>query len=370
LLADKSNNKVRKVLVASGEVSTLIGSENSKGYQDGTNVTAKLREPSGLAFTPSGDALIIADSSNNRIRMLILKTMEVSTIAGPRVKINMCAYGTWKPAGGCTGGICLCGDKTKLGSECKTVDWDLYLETPTRLCAYGSSNKSCSNPAAPSLDACACTEPNTGIPCTSDSEGKCNQGGICLGAPGFADGTATNARFNNPTGVSVSRNGKLVYIADSNNHVVRRLDLAAATVSTLAGKPLTNGNVEGVLGAGTALMPQALFNTPTNLVAHSRDLVVVVDAFNYKVRAVSEENQAVNSLTGWLTCQGGSYISSGICYRLTKCICMGTSLPALFPCLLVACCCHTLVACWCHVACSLLARATRLCLSSTRYVLA
>jgi len=76
-LADKSNNKIRKVFVNTGEVQTLIGTYSSKGYQDGTNVTAKFREPSGVAFTPSGDALVIADSSNNRIRWLDLKTKSI-----------------------------------------------------------------------------------------------------------------------------------------------------------------------------------------------------------------------------------------------------------------------------------------------------
>ena len=327
-MADKSNNKIRKVLIATGEVQTLIGSVSSKGYQDGTNVTARFRDPSGVAFTPTGDALIIADSSNNRIRMLILKSMEVSTLAGPRVKDSMCAYGTWLAAGGCTGGVCLCGNKRVLGPECKEVDWDVYLETPTRLCAYGSSNKSCTNPSAPTLEACTCTEPNTGTRCVADSDGVCTQGGICLGAPGYADGKATNARFNDPRGISVSPDGNSVYVADSNNHVVRRIDMKAGTVSTVAGVHESAGNEDGVIGAATADFPQARFNNPTSLVAHSRDLLMVADTSNFKVRAVSEEDGFVGSLTGWLACQEGSYIASGICYRLSSCICLGTTLPA------------------------------------------
>lgn len=89
---------------------TQVQRSAMKGYQDGTNVTAKFREPSGVAFTPTGttdlddgsqlvltmrarnvlmrspfltnpdppgDALVIADSSNNRIRWLNLLTSQV-----------------------------------------------------------------------------------------------------------------------------------------------------------------------------------------------------------------------------------------------------------------------------------------------------
>ena len=263
------------MFVNTGEVQTLIGTYSSKGYQDGTNVTAKFREPSGVAFTPSGDALVIADSSNNRIRWLDLKTMQVITLAGPRVRFNMCAYGTWKAGGGCTGGVCQCGNKKILGTECIAVDWDVFLETPTLLCAYGSSNKSCSNPAAPTLEGCTCTPPNTGTECVSDSDGVCSEGGICVGAPGFSDGRATEARFNNPTGVSVSLDARYVYVADSNNHVARRIDLVARTVSTVAGSPRSPGNEDGLLGAATPEFPKARFNNPTNLVAFSNDLLLV-----------------------------------------------------------------------------------------------
>lgn len=49
--------------------------------------------------------------------------------------------------------------------------------------------------------------------------------------PGHVDGSAAEARFNEPGGVSIA-GGKL-YIADTNNHVIRVADLATKTVGTL-----------------------------------------------------------------------------------------------------------------------------------------
>jgi hypothetical protein len=50
------------------------------------------------------------------------------------------------------------------------------------------------------------------------------------GAQGFRDGPAAQARFDEPGGLSLA--GGLLYVADTNNHAVRVLDLKSGTVST------------------------------------------------------------------------------------------------------------------------------------------
>ena len=51
------------------------------------------------------------------------------------------------------------------------------------------------------------------------------------GQPGHADGAASRARFYEPGGISVA--GQVVYVADTNNHAIRTIDLQSSTVSTL-----------------------------------------------------------------------------------------------------------------------------------------
>ncbi len=51
------------------------------------------------------------------------------------------------------------------------------------------------------------------------------------GQPGHADGRAARAQFYEPGGISVA--GQVVYIADTNNHAIRTIDLQSSTVSTL-----------------------------------------------------------------------------------------------------------------------------------------
>jgi sugar lactone lactonase YvrE len=55
------------------------------------------------------------------------------------------------------------------------------------------------------------------------------------GAPGYADGDASKARFNVPTGLALSPDGKSLFVADTNNHRIRRIDILTLRVETLAG---------------------------------------------------------------------------------------------------------------------------------------
>ena len=55
------------------------------------------------------------------------------------------------------------------------------------------------------------------------------------GVPGFADGIAHNARFNTPTALALSADGQFLFVADTFNHRVRRIDLVNGVVSTFVG---------------------------------------------------------------------------------------------------------------------------------------
>jgi len=69
------------------------------------------------------------------------------------------------------------------------------------------------------------------------------------GREGFADGTATTATFSSPQGLVVDKD--TLYVADTNNHAIRSIDLATGDVTTLAGNgvqgwPPTGGPIESV----------------------------------------------------------------------------------------------------------------------------
>jgi sugar lactone lactonase YvrE len=115
------------------------------------------------------------------------------------------------------------------------------------------------------------------------------------GVAGSQDGPAAQASFNNPRGVALDGNGYL-WIADSNNQTIRRLNILTMTVDTVAGKVGTPGNADGVGNA-------ALFRNPSGVAVVTetadeqlaRELrgdppppveVVVADTGNNTVRSV------------------------------------------------------------------------------------
>lgn len=57
---------------------------------------------------------------------------------------------------------------------------------------------------------------------------------VGAGEPGFADGAADEARFWEPGGIAVTPDGARAYVADTNNHALRMIDLATREVRTVA----------------------------------------------------------------------------------------------------------------------------------------
>jgi sugar lactone lactonase YvrE len=53
------------------------------------------------------------------------------------------------------------------------------------------------------------------------------------GMPGLVDGAAEDARFWEPGGIAVSGDGSRAYVADTNNHALRVIDLATREVRTV-----------------------------------------------------------------------------------------------------------------------------------------
>ena len=77
-------------------------------------------------------------------------------------------------------------------------------------------------------------------------------GVIGSGEEGLADGDFAAARFNHPQGMALT--GDHLYVADTENHAIRRVDLEARTVETAAGTGRQGGVPEGrTPGLDTAL---------------------------------------------------------------------------------------------------------------------
>ncbi|MFK7972323.1 MAG: SMP-30/gluconolactonase/LRE family protein [Bacteroidia bacterium] len=108
------------------------------------------------------------------------------------------------------------------------------------------------------------------------------------GIPGDEDGLPrAEARFNNPHGLEVDRDGN-VYVADRWNHKIRKI-ATDGTVTTIAG----TGEVGSVNGPGDA----ASFHEPWGIAVAPDGTVYVADTYNNCIRKIDANNQ-VTTLSG------------------------------------------------------------------------
>ncbi|MFZ5628461.1 MAG: hypothetical protein ACOY5B_04985 [Spirochaetota bacterium] len=103
---------------------------------------------------------------------------------------------------------------------------------------------------------------------------------------GFYDGIGSGGLFNTPIGITTDN--KSLFVADYGNHRIRRVNIATLTVTTLA------GSVAGYAdGWGTG----ALFNYPNGITTDGKYLYVV-DQNNHRIRKIDIETQEVTTVAG------------------------------------------------------------------------
>ena len=180
-------NRIRRITV-DGKVETIAGS--SEGFADGNALQAQFNTPSGIAIDPKGN-IVIADTSNNRVRKLSKDGATVSTIAGTGV-----AGFTDGPASAAQfdGPIGVAVDR----------HGNLFIAD-----AYNDSIRKLT------------TE---GVVTTVAGSGS----------PGYSDGQVDVAMFDTPSGIAVDRDGNL-FVADTGNRAIRKIN-TNGEVSTIAGR--------------------------------------------------------------------------------------------------------------------------------------
>jgi hypothetical protein len=111
--------------------------------------------------------------------------------------------------------------------------------------------------------------------------------GSTAGTAGSTDATGTAARFSAPAGM-VS-DGTNLYVADSSNHLIRKIVISSGAVSTLAGS--------GTAGSGDGTGTAAQFNTPIGLALDTTNgLLYVSDQVYTKVRKIVISTGVVTTL--------------------------------------------------------------------------
>ena len=250
-------------LDAGGIIDTLAGG----GLGDGFPSEVASVEPDGVSVGPDG-AIYIAESSRNRIRRIDPDSGFIETFAG-------------------------------IGSEGFAGDGGAAvaarLQFPTSADADAAGNVYIADQSNHRIRRVA---PNGIITTVAGS-----------GTPGFADGNALSARLYFPRTVSVDSSGN-VLIAEPFNHRIRYLNVAAGTITTVAGTGVGGFNQDGIAAT------QAKLQLPSGVAALTNGAFLIADQGNHRIRKVDGgiiHTVAGNGTSGYGG-DGGSATSARLSY--------------------------------------------------------
>jgi sugar lactone lactonase YvrE len=253
-IADTFNNEIDSVNPNTGVITVLAGN-GTAGYLDGPLLNAEFYDPRGLAFDAQLNALFVADRDNNVIREVNLTTGMVSTVAGNGT------YGYSGDGGPATSAELASPTAVAVGP----TGFSLYIAD-----TFNNVVREVSLP--------------TGIITTIAGNGTAGYTGD--------GGPATSAELYDPSGVVVDSAGN-VYIADSDNEVVRKVTANTQVITTIAG----NGTYGDTGDNGQAT--SAELATPWGLALESaKNVLYIADRDNNAVRAVNLTTGVITTVAG------------------------------------------------------------------------
>jgi hypothetical protein len=241
-VADTGNDVIRQVSLG-GAVVTPAGNPPRAGLVNATGESARFDAPGGVAVV--GEDLFVSDTGNNTIRKVtssgVVTSLTGSVFNGPQ---GIVAVGT-----------------------------DLYV--------------------ADSENHAIRKVTSTGVVTTF--------AGSDAGVEGFANGTGTAARFRMPKGIATD--GSSLYIADTGNHAVRKIDIGTGAVTTVAG--------DGTPGLPTDTPSR--FNSPEGIAVLGGN-IYVADTGNHAVQKTTTAG-VVTNFAGSSTGESGSVDDTGMAAR-------------------------------------------------------
>ncbi len=245
-IADHVNNRIRQV-TPQGKISTVVGT-GIAGYtgDGGPALAAQLNDPTGVAVDTEG-VLYIVDHENKRIRKVqqgVITTEVAQGLQSP-----------WALAFDCQGNLLI----ADLGQD-QILKWDLQTKSLTVVAGTGKT--------------------------------------------GFTgDGSlAVRSQLSSPVGLAVacSAQGQEVYVADSGNDRIRRID-PQGIIHTIAG----NGTFGAKGDGGPAT--QAELGSPYAVALDEGQRVYIADANNGRVRRIDTQGQIETILSP----QGANFTLTG-----------------------------------------------------------
>ncbi len=307
-VSDNSTSTIRKIDLANGNmVSTL--SSSTPGYSEGP--LPEFLSPAGLKLFNNDAEMFIADTSNNRVRIMDMATGvsrkhsgggRAGFVDGPPGESSLSFNGNIYSV------ILTDDSRTMYVSDIKSV-WKIDVDTRDAVeiagscyvgtaymynLSYGYSNRATSHKIVLSLD-------EKTIYIADSTSNMIRSIDISSGAStviagnttaGYKDDTAAGSavRFNQPNGLALSKDGNFLYVSDGKNHRIRKVNIATGATTTIAGSSPSFADSVGIL---------AKFNLPTDVVlSPDGSRLYVADSYNHRVRMIDLSDNNVTTIAG------------------------------------------------------------------------
>jgi sugar lactone lactonase YvrE len=252
-ISDTRDNRIRLIAHGASTINTYAGngtacvSTLSTCGDGGALLSAEFHFPMGLSIDPSNN-LYIADSADQRIRFINVTAPSIGTVAG-------------------NGKQGFSGDGSTALSAQLNLPASVFLDSSSNLLISDTGNQRVRIVTAGNIST------------------------LAGGGTGGDGGVATSATFADPYNVAEDSAGNL-YIADTANNRIRKVDAVTKLVSTVAG----NGN-NGYTGDG-GLATSATLNAPAAVAVDSSNNIFIADTGNMVIRKVTAATSIISTVAG------------------------------------------------------------------------
>ncbi len=253
-IADKDNSRIREVDKATGMIDTVAGT-GSDGYSGdfGLATLAEIRKPRGVHVASAGD-IHIADTDNHRMRFVWNFTSNIYTLGG-----------TGSAGYSGDGGQSTNADLDHPGDVFVTASGVYFADTDNHCIRFMWWAGFWYNVDTVAGD----------------------------GTSGYSGdgGSSTNAQLAKPRGVYADAADN-IYIADTDNHVIRRVDAGTGDISTVAGDGTAGYSGDG----GPAV--SATLDKPEDVYLDVSGNIYIADTNNHVIRKVDAGTGNISTVAG------------------------------------------------------------------------